>query len=82
MVFVDIAEEDYVNIIKAANVEDISVKENFPITFNKFNELKNSVILFVDKKGYVIMACVLDNYRDKSRSDKFYNRIIRIMENL
>jgi hypothetical protein len=82
MIFVDIAEEDYVNIIKSANVEDISVKENIPIKFNKFNELKNSIILFVDKKGYVIMACVLDNYRDESRSDKFYNRVIRLMENL
>ena len=82
MIFVDIAEEDYVNIIKSANVEDISVKENIPIKFNKFNELKNSIILFVDKKGYVIMDCVLDNYRDESRSDKFYNRIIRLMENL
>jgi hypothetical protein len=67
---------------QSANVEDISVKENIPIKFNKFNELKNSIILFVDKKGYVIMDCVLDNYRDESRSDKFYNRIIRLMGNL
>jgi hypothetical protein len=43
---------------------------------------KEMIIFSLVKKGYVIMDCVLDNYRDESRSDKFYNRIIRLMENL
>lgn len=82
MVFTEMSERDYINIVKSADIEDISVWADTPRIFIKYNELRNSILLFVGKKGNIIMATILDYYRDKSKSDKFYNRIIELMENL
>ncbi|MGB9764334.1 MAG: hypothetical protein ACPLZD_03135 [Candidatus Saccharicenans sp.] len=82
MIFTEISEDDYIDITRSANIENISTREDSPGIFSKYNELRNSILLFVGKKRNIIIAAVLDYYRDELKSEKFYHKLMEIMQNL